>query len=125
MQLSSKYYGDYDNVYFDNTYEPAYPRFLFWNKIDPKIVFTVKDNPTENAVEKYTGFCYQKYCFLNMGSLINPNKFEKNVLYMISQSINVGGDWDWSKKAPEGIKVLETVRNPLGEPLFYLVVKIN
>lgn len=125
MQLSAKYYDSYDKVYFDNTYEPTYPRFLFWNKIDPKTVLKIDDNSRENIVGNYNGFCYQKYCFLNMGSLINPNKFEKNVLYMISQSINIGGDWDWSKKAPEGIKVLETVRNPIGEPLFYLVIKNN
>jgi len=59
-----------------------------------------------------------------MVSLIDSKKFEKNILYMISQSINIGGDWDWEKQTPpEGIKVLETIRNPLGEPLFYLVSK--
>jgi hypothetical protein len=123
MQLSAKYYNSYEKVYFENAYEPAYPRFLFWNKIDPKTVFNVDDSPKENAVKNYTGFCYQKYCFLTMGSLINANKFDKNVLYVISQSVNIGGDWDWSKNTPEGLKVLETIRNPLGEPLFYLVVK--
>jgi len=124
MQLSSKYYNDYKNVYFENSYEPAYPRFLFWNKMDPKMIFSIDDNSKENAVGKYTGFCYEKFCFLNMGSLIDASKFEKNTLYMLSQSVNIGGDWDWEKqRTPEGVKVLETVRNPLGEPLFYLVVK--
>lgn len=123
MQLSAKYYGNYKNVYFDNSYEPTYPRFLFWNKIDPKTVFTVDDNPKGKAVKNYTGFCYEKYCFLNMGSLVDSNKLDKGVLYMISQSINIGGDWDWSKNPPEGIKVLETVRDPLNNPLFYLVAK--
>ncbi len=123
MQLSSKYYNEYENIYFENSYEPAYPRFLFWNKINPKTVFNVDDNFKENAVGKYSGFCYQKFCFLNMGSLINENKFKKNTLYLLSQSINIGGDWDWSKSAPEGIRVLETVREPNGNPLFYLVVK--
>jgi hypothetical protein len=123
MQLSSKYYKDYENVYFENSYEPAYPRFLFWNKIDPKTVLNVDDNLKENAVAKYSGFCYQKFCFLNMGSLIDANKFKKNTLYILSQPINIGGDWDWSKNAPEGIKVLETVKEPNGNPLFYLVVK--
>ncbi len=123
MQLSSKYYNDYKNIYFENSYEPAYPRFLFWNKIDPKTVLNVDDNLKENAVGKYSGFCYQKFCFLNMGSLIDANKFKGNTLYMLSQSVNIGGDWDWSKDAPEGIKVLEIVKEPNGNPLFYLVVK--
>lgn len=125
IELSSKYYSNFEKVYFENSYEPAYPRFLFWNKTDPKTVFTVDDNPKEMAIKEYTGFCYQKYCFLNMGSLIDPKKLDKNVLYMISQSINIGGDWDWSKNPPSGIVVLDTVRNPLGEPLFYLVAKGN
>ncbi len=123
IQLSAKYYDKYEKVYFENAYEPVYPRFLFWNKIDPKTVFKVDDNPVENIVGNYSGFCYEKYCFLNMGSLIDSGKLEKNVLYMISQSINIGGDWDWSKNAPGGIRVLETVKNPLGEPLFYLIAR--
>lgn len=123
IQLSAKYYNDYDKIYFENSYEPAYPRFLFWNKIDPKTVFDADDNVKENAVEKYTGFCYQKFCFLNMGSLIDADKFEKGILYLLSQSVNIGGDWDWSKSAPSGVKILETVRSPDGNPLFYLVAK--
>lgn len=123
IQLSSKYYNDYEKVYFENAYEPVYPRFLFWNKIESKRVFNIDDNPIENSVKDYTGFCFEKYCFLNMGSLIDSNKFEKNVLYIISQSINIGGDWDWSKNPPEGIITLETIKNPLGENLFYLVVR--
>lgn len=123
IELSSKYYKNFEKVYFENSYEPIYPRFLFWNKTNPNTVFSVDDNPKENTVKNYTGFCYQKYCFLNMGSLINSSEFDKNILYLISQPNNIGGDWDWSKNAPEGVRVLETVRNPIGDPLFYLVTK--
>jgi 4-amino-4-deoxy-L-arabinose transferase-like glycosyltransferase len=114
----------YDKVLIENTYEPALIRFLFWSQYEPKKVFGIKDNVYEK-INNFEGYCIDsKICFANFGNeIFNVKKMEKNNLYMINQSINVGGDWDWSKEAPEGINVVDTIRNPKDEPLFYLVSK--
>jgi len=113
----------FEKVYFDISYEPAYSRYLFWNKINPKTIFEVDDNVRKGAVDDKDGFCYDDKCFLYMGSMIDSKMFKSNVLYVLNQENNVGGDWDWSKNAPEGLKVLDTVKNIKNEPLFYLVTK--
>jgi hypothetical protein len=43
------------------------------------------------------------------------------MIYMVSYQDEVGGNWDWEKNPPKGVKVLKTVRNPYGEPIFYLI----
>lgn len=123
MQFVFDNKNNYERVMIDNTYEPALIRYLFWNKIDPKEVFNIKDK-MEEKIDGYNGFYVdKKVCLVDFNGNLKIENIKNNVMYLISQEKNVGGDWDWGKNPPEGIKVLETVRNPLGEPLFYLVSK--
>lgn len=124
IQNVVKHESDFNKVYIENTYEPALIRYLFWHKTDPQLVFGLDDKMKEKAVNGYDGFCLNdKTCFVNFGGRLDAKKMKTDELYVISHSANVGGDWDWSKNPPEEIKVLETIRNPLGENLFYLVCK--
>ena len=116
--------NDYKMVLMNNTYEPALIRFLFWNKIYPNKVFNLADKMIDN-IDGFEGYCLdEKYCFVNFSNKFQTNKLNKNILYFISQEREVGGDWDWSKNPPEGVKVLKTVRNYDGTPIFYLVTKM-
>jgi hypothetical protein len=124
MTYENKYEKQYNKILIENTYEPAFIRYLFWNKINPKLVFGFVDKTIPNSIDKYDGFCYEKnICFVNFNGKAKVENMNKNTLYVISHEKNVGGDWDWSNNPPDGIKVLETVRNPLNQPLFYLVTK--
>lgn len=113
----------YNRILMDNTYEPSLIRFLFWNKILPKNIFEVADKMEKN-IEGFDGFCIDdKNCFVDFGGRLESEKMGSDILYLISQERNVGGDWDWSKDPPGNIKTLKTVRSPGGLPLFYLIEK--
>jgi hypothetical protein len=116
-------YPKYDRVLMDNTYEPSLIRFLFWNKVDPASVFGVVDK-MDKQIDGFDGFCISPaVCFVDFYGRLESNKMNSGVLYLISQEKNVGGDWDWSKDPPSGIKTVKTIRDFDGLPLFYLVEK--
>ncbi len=116
---------NYEKVLIENTYEPALPRFLFWSRYNPRKVFSLNDDKSAEMVEGFEGFCLDnKYCFVNYGdSIFDIKNVGEGNLYVLNHSLNVGGDWDWSKNPPEGITIIKTIKNPLGENLFYLVIK--
>lgn len=118
--------SQYQLVGFNNTYEPSLIRFLFWSRIDPA-TFQQHYPQTLKVGEVFpdiNGFKFtDKYFFASglgkpIGQVLPPGS-----LYMVSARDEVPGDWDWSKNPPEGIKVLKTVYNPLGEPIFYVITK--
>ncbi len=113
----------YAKVIMDNTYEPTVAKYLFWNKIDPKDIFNM-DDKMDKDIDGFQGFCMdERTCFVNYGQNFKVENLKSKTLYLISQDRNVGGDWDWTTSAPEGIKVLKTVRNYEEKPIFYLVEK--
>ena len=117
--------GNYDKVVFNNTYEPALIRFLFWWEYSPQEFLGqfVSDKETLNILPGFKGFSLgQKYYFGTAKDAPGgvDEFLKKGVLYLVSQRDEVQGDWDWEKNPPGGVKVLKTVRNPFGEPLFYV-----
>jgi hypothetical protein len=113
MQYVLNNQDKYQKVVMDNTYEPSLIRFLFWNKYDSRKVFNLNDKDN---------FCLDdRFCFVNFDDKFRTENMKKNILYLISQERNVGGDWDWSKTPPSGITVLKTVYNYSNFPIFYLV----
>ncbi len=119
---------DYDILIFNNTYEPAFIRFLFWWQYPPdKFIKEFDlDYEKENILKGFKGFkLTDKYYFGSAKDYQGVISFVKpNMLYLVSQRDEVGGDWDWEENPPQNIKVLETVRNPYGEPIFYVVTGI-
>lgn len=127
MQYMNVNESRFKYVGFNNTYEPSLIRFLFWNQISPED-FQQNYPQTLQIGEIAPGFIgfklKDKYYFRNDKN--NKPVLEvipSGMLYMVSARDEVEGDWDWSKSPPSGIKVLKTVRNPLGEPIFYVVSK--
>lgn len=119
--------GNYQKVFFNNTYEPSLIRFLTWNQVDPvKIQNQFSElKPRNNIVEGFNGFVFDsKYYFGATDKQYGIAEFIKpGYLYMVSARDEVEGDWDWSKTPPGGIKVLKTVYNPQNQPLFYIVTR--
>lgn len=120
--------ANYQKIGFNDSYEPSLIRFLFWNKIDPA-QFQKQYPSTITKKEIFPGYS---------GTMINDKYFfgrnkdnqeeiikilPPGVLYMISARDEVAGDWDWSKDPPGGIKVLKTVYDPAGKPIFYVITK--
>lgn len=116
--------NNFEKILIENTYEPALTRYLFWSKYDPRKVFSLNDK-TNITIDGFEGFCLDdKKCFVNYGNgVFDSKKMVDNHLYVINHSINVGGDWDWSSNAPEGVEVIKTIRDLNNQPLFYLVCK--
>lgn len=125
MQFMKTEEQNFDLVGFNNTYEPSLIRFLFWSGVNPKD-FQENYNQTLQTGEifsGYNGFRFTgKYFF---GSSTKPIQevLPLKTMYLVSSRDEVPGDWDWSKTPPGGIKVLKTIRNPLNEPIFYVVAK--
>ncbi len=115
---------NYSKIVFNNSYEPAMTRFLFWWQY-PAEDFQKNYQETGEIKDVLPGFNGQvfknRYYFgtVNKGSVnefIKPGK-----MYMVSARDEVQGDWDWSKSPPAGVKVLKTVVNPLGQPIFFVI----
>lgn len=116
----------YSIVGFNNTYEPALIRFLFWNKVDPAKFHKLYPQTLQGGevLPGFKGFRLgEKYFFGTSGERAINETLPAGMLYMASARDEVPGDWDWSKTPPAGIKVLKTIYNPLGEPIFYVIIK--
>lgn len=119
----------YSHVFINNTYEPSLVRFLFWTNYSPQKFHQefVLDQPHDQIAPGYQGFSLgDKYYFgdfqtKNGGEYFN--QLASDSVYLISQRDNVPGNWDWSQTPPAGVKVVSTVKTPLGDPLFYLIAK--
>lgn len=124
MGFIVEHQDEYGQILINNIYEPSLLRYLFWTKYDPE-EFQQKftgDKPKENILPGFDGFKLGEVYFGK------PNKEDwwdeiltPDVLYLASQKDDVGGDWDWRKNPPSGVKVLETASNPYNQPIFYLV----
>ncbi len=116
--------SDYEIIAFNNTYEPILPRFLFWWNYSPDefLLEFETDKHQEEIIDGFDGFELNDRYFFGK---IQEGKFEDfikpNILYLTSHRDDVGGDWDWEVNPPSYINVLKTVRNPYGEPIFYVV----
>lgn len=128
MQDLARLDSQYSRVFINNTYEPSLERFLFWNKFSPEKLHKVflNDHTIDEIAPGYNGFkISDKYYFGDFSDKTKTKQFSNilrsDSLYIISQRDNVAGDWDWWKNPPDGVKVLSVSRNPLGQPIFYLV----
>lgn len=122
MSELTKNIDNHNRIYVENTYEPALIRYLFWLKVDPKLVYKAIDKMDSN-IGDYKGFCLDRVCFVDYGMNFETNTMVNGDLYLVSQSRNVPGNWDWEKNPPESIRVINTVRSPDDNPLFYLIEK--
>jgi 4-amino-4-deoxy-L-arabinose transferase-like glycosyltransferase len=128
MQYVAQHENEYQKVFFNNTYEPSLNRYLMWTQADPRRIQSQFNSLTESQkgiVEGFNGFVFDsKYYFGNTDKPYAVQEFLKpGYLYMMSARDEVEGDWDWSKTPPAGVKVLKTVVNPQGAPIFYVVTK--
>lgn len=123
---------DYDLILVNNSYEPSVLWFLFWNRVDP---IRVQKELADQAFEKNVfpgldGFRFDKFWFVRPNSsewrygwvvsLLRENKNQK-ILFLASHEKDTGGDLNWEKKPPQGIRVLETIYSPEKQPIFYLL----
>lgn len=121
---------NYSKVYFNNTYESALPRFLFWSKYDMgEFQQEYKDIKKDILVnDVFSGYQFgDKYfygkitrndTYSGLDQLLKPGE-----LYMVSRIDEAQGA-DWRISPPGNIKVLKTVVNPFDKPIFYVVTKI-
>ncbi len=120
----------YQKVFLNNNYEPSILWFLFWNEYPPQKFQQEFSGGKieENILPGWAGFRVDKFYFghltdeeKNHGGILGFINENKGSLFLITQEKEIGGDWDWEKNPPQGIKVLKTVRDPYQRPIFYLV----
>jgi 4-amino-4-deoxy-L-arabinose transferase-like glycosyltransferase len=114
---------NYQQLFFNETYEPATIRFLFWWQYPPQRFHQADLRKFDDIVLNFNGLSIDdRYYFGTVKKDIGVINFVKpGMLYMVSQQDEVGGDWDWEVSPPDNIKVLKTVRNPQNVPIFYIV----
>lgn len=130
MQGINQLEKNYDQVLINNTYEPSLLWFLFWRQYPPQ---DFRKNLTDlqyqkNILPGFDAFKLDKFYFgkisdefVKQGGVAKVLNENKNSLFLVSQTKEVGGDWDWRKSPPGEIKVLKTITNPYDQPIFYLV----
>lgn len=117
---------NYRIVAFNNTYEPTLLRFLFWWEYPPSKFQDefrgdkLKDDPFPN----FNGFGLEERYFFGLpdheiGGA--PGFVTPDIIYLASHEHEAGGDWDWEKSPPPGVRVLKTARNLYGQPVLYVI----
>lgn len=121
----AKIEGGFSKIYINNTYQPSLLPFLFYTKFIPSEFHKkfVTDNQSSYSYGGFTGFSLaDRYYFGQVSTLENfQSLLDSQTLYLAVQSKEVPGDWDWTKNPPAWAKVLDTVFDTYGKPLFYLV----
>ncbi len=115
--------SSFTKIYIENTYEPALIRYLFWNAYDSHLVYHLDDEMKLLEGNWHYFSLNKKIRFVDYGPNFDQKEMQSNSLYIVSQSRNVPGDWNWGINPPSGIKVLKTIYNPWNQPIFYLVTK--
>ena len=119
------YLADANNVYINNVYEPSLLRFAFFTGLKPAEFqkMFVNDVPDQQINTYFNGFSLgENYHFGQIDSYEHILQLlEAGDIYLAVQGQEIPGDWDWSKSAPGGIKVLSMVKDVFGQPLFYLL----
>lgn len=121
--------NEYDQIVFNNTHEPILLRFLFWTKRDPSWFQEnfAGDKETEEVFPEFLGFkVSDRYLF---GRITGEKKMESlfnllddSILYLAFQEDEVPGDWNWQENPPEGVKVIDLIKEPFeGKPYIYLL----
>lgn len=122
-------FDTFDRILISNRGNPAIGRAIFHFQYDPAIFqnqFT-GDRPKPNILPGFDGFSVGKLYFVELndyGKKVGINNLiDPTTAYFITQEYEVGGDWDWRKDPPTGIKALHTTLDPWGLPLFYVITK--
>ena len=116
--------GDFERVYFNNTYEPALPRFLFWYKYDPELFHQEfeDDKHIPDIVPGFNGFKLgEKYYF---GQIQKPveNLAKEGSLIVASARDDITNPKIFEKP---NLKLLEVISSPTGTPIFYVFTGVN
>lgn len=124
MQFTKSRDSQVSRVYFNNSYEPALPRFLFWYDYDPARFQAQYKNQQQivNIVPGFDGFGLDdKYYFGSLEDLTAERGFmqllKPHELYMASQRDEIGTG------ALRGVVIEHTVVNPLNQPIFMIMSK--
>jgi len=111
--------AEYERIYFNNTYEPILPRFLFWYGYDLNLFQEQfkKDIHTEGILPGFNGFSLgEKYYF---GELVKPIEplAKKGHLVVASGAHDVT---DPSIFKRSDLKLLKVYYSPTEVPIFYV-----
>ena len=115
--------NNFEKILINNTYEPALIRFLFYTKYEPAKFHQnfSGDQPKKQILSGFDGFSLENKFFFGTKTVEFPKILDSKTLYLVSQRDEVPGDLDYRAEPPANVKVLKTVTNPFGEPIFYLL----
>lgn len=117
MAFILEHENEYDRILINNTYEPSLIRFLFYQKYDPqKFHQEFKgDKEIRQVLNNFDGFSLEDKYFFGSKTKDFAEVLDSKTLYLASAR-------DESADGPPSrVKILKTVENPFGEPIFYLV----
>ncbi len=121
--------NEYGKIYITNRGDPLLGRTLFWFAYNPakfQKQFS-SDQSKPNIVPGFDGFSFDKFYFVSLNDVGKKMPFSQlldaKTAYLVSQQYDVGGDWDWRKDPPAGIKVVHASLDPYGLPIYYVVTK--
>ena len=112
--------ANYENIYFNNTYEPTLSRFLFWYEYDPGLFQSQFDDDKhiEDIVSGFNGFKLGDRYFFGQVQKPIEGFLSKDSLVVASARDDITNPGILEK--PD-IKLLNTVYALDGTPIFYLI----
>jgi len=126
MKKLSSVENQYQKIVLNNNQEPILIRFLFWGHKDPSWFRNnfKDDKDIPKVLGNFDGFRIDKYFFVKPQKTLDFLEILDNqTLYLGFQKDDIPGDWDFEKKPPPGVKVVETIKDFFGNPYIYLLTK--
>lgn len=119
----------YQRIFINNTYEPAFPRFLFYYNYDPADFQKSFEGDwiRKDVIPGFDGFQYKdKYFFGTVNNNDIPTGLDKLLgkgdLYMVSGRDEAYAA-DWRNYIPGNYDLLKTITDPYDVPIFYIITK--
>ncbi len=117
----------YQTIVINNSYEPSLIRYLFYTKYSPFDFHQkfVTEQTQRNILPGIDGFGLGEkliFGYLNKDAKTNGGItyfIQPKMLYVVSARDEL--DYDLRDNPPQNLKILKTIVNPLGQPIFYIV----
>lgn len=130
MRVLKDNQGKYEKVFINNSYEPSILWFLFWTGYEPKIFS--KEEVAIFETQRAIAYNLGKYYFYRpsdkewkYNGIQEILRTDKNFLVVASTKEDTAGDKDLRRYPPKGVRVINTITDPFGKPIFYFLEKNN
>lgn len=116
----------FSKIFINNTYQPSLLSYAFYTNLPPREFQKMfnGDQVVDSVYPEFNGFKFGDNIYFGeaISPLVIDHITKENGIYLSAQGREAPGNWNWIVDSPGGTKPLGGVYDPLGNPLFHLIV---